>query len=141
MTLSNFTFAIGSWTFGWTHDQVFDSGDLDLERWIVWLGVTLRVHKFHKSDDDRAFHDHPWWFVTFPLQTYTEDTPSAGIQTVAAWRPHYRAAAHQHIVHLPDGKPVWTLILTGKKQANWGFWQGDKFIPHEDWLRDRGTQG
>lgn len=33
----------------------------------------LYLHKFLRSDDDRAPHDHPWWFVSIILRgSYTE---------------------------------------------------------------------
>ena len=130
---------LGKWRFGITHDLVLDNGEAYLERWIIWCGITLRVHKFHKGDDDRAFHDHPWWFVTLPLRSYLETTPNRGQVIVRRFLPHYRPAAHQHIVHLQGGKPVWTLILTGAKSQEWGFWDGADFIHHEQWLANRQT--
>ena len=130
--------AIGSAKFGCTHDLVFDDNQPYLERWIIWLGFTIRLHKFHKGDDDRAFHDHPWWFITMPFSAYLERTPkSDGLVEVKAWRPHFRCAKHRHIVHLIGGKPVWTFIITGSKNSEWGFWEGDKFTPHEAWLNQR----
>ena len=129
---------IGSAKFGWTHDLVFDENLPYLERWIIWLGFTIRLHKFHKGDDDRAFHDHPWWFVTMPFSTYLERTPrSNDLVAVKAWRPHFRSAKYRHIVHLIGCKPVWTFIITGSKNSEWGFCEGDKFTPHEAWLNQR----
>jgi len=44
-----------------------------LDRYILYiLGPTLRLHKFWRGDDDRAPHDHPWVFWTFPLRSYVE---------------------------------------------------------------------
>ena len=130
-------FSIGSLTLGWTHDLVYDCGKPYLERWILWLGFTLRLHKFHKGDDDRAFHDHPWWFVTFPFDPYLEQTPDQPRKMVEALRPHFRHASHQHIVQLIENRPVWTLIVTGSKSGEWGFWQNDQYTPHEQWLAER----
>ena len=108
-----------------------------MARWILWFGLTLRLHRFHKSDDDRAFHDHPWWFVTFPLAGYLEHVPGQGSPTrIKPWRPHFRRAKHRHIVQLIDG-PVWTAILTGAKQNEWGFWEDDTFTHHEQWLDEQ----
>ena len=75
VVFQEYIFSLGRWPFGWTHDLVFDNEEAYLERWIIWCGFTLRLHKFHKGDDDRAFHDHPWWFITLPLRSYTELTP------------------------------------------------------------------
>ncbi len=125
---------LGTARFGFTHDLVYEGDQPYLERWIVWFGFTLRLHKFHKGDDDRAFHDHPWWFVTLPLADYRELTPGGGARRVQRWRPHFRRAKHRHIVQLIDGRPVLTLILTGPKSKEWGFWDDGKFIHHQHWL-------
>ena len=119
MTYSERLLSFGSLTFGWTHDLVYDNGQPYLERWILWFGFTLRLHKFHKGDDDRAFHDHPWWFVTLPLDPYLEKTPDGPLTMVRALRPHFRPASHQHIVQLIEEQPVWTLIVTGSKSSDW----------------------
>ena len=128
---------LGSLSLGWTHDMVFDAREPYLERWILWFGLTIRLHKFHKGDDDRAYHDHPWWFITFPFEPYLERTPQQPVTMVKALRPHFRSAAHQHIVQLIERRPVWTLILTGTKSNDWGFWNKGKFTPHEAWLSER----
>ena len=125
--------------FGITHDLVLDNGEAYLERWIIWCGFTIRLHKFHKGDDDRAFHDHPWWFVTLPLQTYIEQIPDQPTRAVKRFRPHFRPARHQHIVQVLEHKPVWTFIFTGSKSQEWGFWDGSTFVHHEQWLADRET--
>lgn len=40
-----------------------------LHRWFLirlpWFGVF--IHKFVRSDEDRALHDHPWSFIVIPL--------------------------------------------------------------------------
>ena len=125
---------LGSARFGVTHDLVFENDQPYLERWIIWFGFTLRLHKFHKGDDDRAYHDHPWWFVTVPFTTYEEDTSTWGVRPVKRFRPHFRPAKHQHIVRLVGTEPVWTFILTGPKSKEWGFWDNNQFVPHEMWL-------
>lgn len=49
--------------------------DIYLRRWYMirtkWLAVF--IHKFERSDEDRALHDHPWPFLVIPLwRGYTE---------------------------------------------------------------------
>ena len=127
---------LGSLPLGITHDLVFEDGEPYLERWIVWCGITLRLHRFIKGDDDRAYHDHPWWFITFPFKSYIECLPEASDREVRPWRPHFRAATHRHIVRLKNASPVWTLIVTGPKSKEWGFWDNGVFIHHEQWLAD-----
>ncbi|MEM7003508.1 MAG: hypothetical protein AAF529_22165 [Pseudomonadota bacterium] len=126
--------SLGGWRFGVTHDLVYEDGLPYLERWIIWFGFTIRVHCFHKGDDDRAFHDHPWWFVTIPLRPYQELTPDGQEQTLKRFRPQYRSAYHRHIVRLIQPGPVWTVILTGPKSKEWGFWRGEDFVHHSEWI-------
>lgn len=123
---------------GATHDLVHEAGEPYLERWILWFGCTLRLHHFHKGDDDRAFHDHPWWFVTLPLNPYLERLVNGKRRLVKPFRPHYRPAKHRHIVELIDDQKVWTFIVTGPKQQEWGFWHEEDFVPHELWLEQSG---
>lgn len=37
-----------------------------------WFG-RLRLHIFHRGDQDPDCHDHPWDFWTFPLTSYVEE--------------------------------------------------------------------
>lgn len=40
-----------------------------LRRWylIHWKFFSLFLHRFFRSDEERALHDHPWSFITFIL--------------------------------------------------------------------------
>ena len=134
MTFTEWIVCIGQHKLGITHDLVFEDEQPYLERWIFWCGFTVRLHKFHKGDDDRAFHDHPWWFITVPLRSYVERTPELSAKTLSRFRPHFRSAKHQHIVELMGSRPVWTFIITGPKSKEWGFWEKDTFIHHSQWL-------
>jgi hypothetical protein len=44
-------------------------GDPYLHRWYVFQTrpISLFVHKFVRSDEDRALHDHPWPFLVIPI--------------------------------------------------------------------------
>lgn len=126
-----------------------------LDRYIIYaFGGTLRLHKFWRGDDDRAPHDHPWWFITFPLTSYYEKVPVAEdefgyafnamrFNLVRRWRFHFRPAKYQHIVYgrepfndpqiggiyRKDPKPFWTLVITGGKSNAWGFWPTENGAP------------
>lgn len=130
-----------------------------LERSTVWVGPvkyltrniiyafggTLRLHKFWRGDDDRASHTHPWNFWTFPLANYLEQRFNhggcIGTYRVQAWRWHARSCFHEHIVlgrekaHLDfsfeplDPRPFYTIVVTGPKINEWGFYpEPNKFI-------------
>lgn len=130
----NWVWRLGRHRVGYSHDLVYEDEQPYLERWILWFGLTLRVHKFRKGDDERAFHDHPWWFVTVPLKPYMESTPDGRHTVLRRFLPQFRSAKHRHIVRLIDGGPVWTLILTGPKSKEWGFWERDMFTHHSQWI-------
>jgi len=116
---------------------------------VVWLGgPTLRLHKFYKGDHDRHMHDHPWNFWTFPLSDYYEwadelqfsdpewITPgfSRRHNFVKGWRFHYRPAEYRHIVQsLPGGKPIYTLVATGRRVRPWGFWVNGDFVNYREY--------
>ena len=105
-----------------------------------WIG-RLRLHIFHRPDNDPDCHDHPWDFWTFPLTPYVEEvveTLAGGervrsVQTVPAFRLSYRPAEHCHRVlgrrvlpelTLPvfnDKLPIVTIVWRGSSRRSWGF--------------------
>lgn len=120
-----------------------------LRRWAVQAGLfSVRVHHFYRSDDERAFHDHPWWFVTLVLKGgYTDVseyetsicsrcvTPDPDcyichgetlkvetLDHLGVGSVRYRPALHQHTVRVDPGG-VWTVIVTGPNRRTWGFWE------------------
>lgn len=121
-----------------------------MRRWYVELfGFTLRLHHFFRSDLDRHLHDHPWWFITFPLGAYHEWVPLSSMSRkralrhdgplmvgdsfdtfakirVAGWRPHFRRANHRHRVVID--RPQWTVVLSGRRSRDWGFWVEGKHM-------------
>jgi len=141
-------------------------GDPYLYRWYLiskpWLGVYL--HKFVRSDEDRAPHDHPWSFIVIPIwRGYVEHSerkckcltcvghPTQGARMVprrtrvrpiigTRWRP----ATYRHRVALiRDGTdkelPSWSIFIRFKKSHDWGFWPGERtFIGWREWWRDKG---
>lgn len=125
-------------------------------RWFLiprnrWLNLYL--HKFMRDDDDRALHDHPWWFVSLMLRgRYTEiiahDLDGNGRGYVRGFPGiAFRRAEHRHRVVLGtrDGKPVpcWTLVLTGPRVRTWGFWCPKGFVPWTEFVDhdDNGNTG
>jgi hypothetical protein len=56
---------------------------------------------------------------------YTDFSPS-GDSHLRAPTIQYRDAAHQHAV-VPDPDGAWTILVTGPKVRNWGFWVKGKF--------------
>jgi hypothetical protein len=90
------------------------------------------VHKFLRSDEDRAPHNHPWWFVSLVLRghylEYTDKPPNPHVRK--RFSLAYRPLSTFHRVDLPNGfrpdgsygpMPCWTLVVTGPDVRSWGF--------------------
>lgn len=130
---------------GQPHQIIGDLPNPYLLRWYVIPRNPLfnvYLHKFLRDDDDRALHDHPWWFVSVILRGgYIEHTEfSDGTKVMRCrtslfdvrspwWRRAvaYRPATWRHRVALPHTStggrvPCWTLIITGPRARTWGFW-------------------
>jgi hypothetical protein len=125
-------------------------------RWFLFRSKSNRLprlylHKFLRSDDDRAPHDHPWWFISILLRgKYIEhrwdenDVETTHVRHAPSIA--FRGLSTRHRVELFGGrfkgddavrcwqpfKPVWTLILTGPDVRAWGFWCDDRFVPHRE---------
>lgn len=104
------------------------------------------LHKFCRSDDDRALHDHPWLFNASILLTgaYIEEKPASKDWPRDLTRkrirrrrfiPYFRWGKSPHRVELMTRKcgpccykgaheelPVWTIFITGPRVREWGFY-------------------
>jgi hypothetical protein len=101
-----------------------------LIRWVLVLfDRAIRLHHWLKGDDLRYYHDHGWDYAVLILRGgYWEYTPHPTLGTgfeLAVWKgpgcfTRYKAE-HQHKVSSgPNG--CWSLLFTGKKRRDWGFW-------------------
>jgi hypothetical protein len=102
----------------------FIIGDDYLRRWWViprnpWVNVYL--HDIRKSDDDRAFHDHPWMNSSFLISgSYLEHTPD-GLFERKAGDYVVRGAQQLHRLEVAPGSSAISLFITGPKLREWGF--------------------
>lgn len=146
--------------FGFEKHRIHLRGRPYMDRYMVSIGIQLRFHKFWRGDDDRAPHDHMWWFVTMPFTSYVELVAVPGAKgyfendkdywtyesrIVKAWRFHFRPRGFKHIVvgradmkglTVANGNPdpFWTFVITGPKRDEWGFWRSPtKFIHNKEW--------
>lgn len=116
--------------------RLFDTqaGDLLRRLWCV-DGRQLEnayVHRFIRSDDDRALHDHPWPWVTMLLDgCYWEHLPADPNDPAGPTKRERRSpgdivvrrdAARPHRIEIDERCPVTTLFLTAEKTREWGFW-------------------
>jgi len=143
---------------GQPHQVIGGPADPYLRRWYVIPRnpvLNVYVHQFLRSDDDRALHDHPWWFVSLILKGGYNEIAEKGNRTRRAGSIAFRPATWRHRVVLwitdeDDGRsncrqlPCWTLIVTGRRSRTWGFWckrqspflqrvVGDRFVPWTQW--------
>ena len=107
----------------------------------------IYLHKFLRDDDDRALHDHPWWFLSFILKGKYAEITESGLSVRRPWSMAFRRAIHRHRVELygkPERRdPCWTIVITGSKVREWGFWCPKGFVPWEQFTdsRDAGSIG
>lgn len=132
------------WGFRKTTIQV--NGDRYMDRWEFRTPFfTVRLHHILRSDQDRELHDHPWDFTSLILSAgYWEYRPArAGrlglsppfCEIERRWcRPLSvvcRKAEDAHRLELT--RPVWTLVITGRKRRDWGFYTKDGWVHWRQW--------
>lgn len=99
-----------------------------LQRWFVIPRnrfFNIYLHRFLRSDYDRALHDHPWLNMSILLDgEYVEHTiPQGGINLKKRYVTgdiKMRGARSAHRVELTNG-PCWSLFITGPRVREWGF--------------------
>lgn len=132
-----------------------------MHRWTLARvrGRKLIVHHFLPDSEDMSVHDHPSPFWTLVLRGGYDDIglcpackgrghieaayrewgcPIAGCvggeiagERMRAGMLRHRAALHSHRTRtLPTG--AWTLVLMGRKQRAWGFWNRGRWWPWAD---------
>lgn len=128
------------WTFKLNEELRCANGDVYVYRSHLstpWFSI--RLHHWLHSDDDRAYHDHTWNFFTFILSGgYTDVTPGLGEERMEAGDIAYRTANHKHTVKVDPGG-CWSLLLTGPKIRNWGFWRRGKWVKHNKYFLEEGA--
>lgn len=94
---------------------------------------SIRVHHWLSNDDNRAVHDHPWWFLTFVVKGGYTDSQPGKVDVLTAPAVRFRKAEHRHTV-FPHPGGAWTILITGRPLRKWGFWHKDKFIKANKWF-------
>jgi hypothetical protein len=121
-------------------------------RLLQLTGCAERIHHILRSDDDRAFHDHPWWYVTIILRGgYFEvrrvyDESGLYVGDSRTWYGPgsilFRGSKSLHRLELPKGRTCWTLFITGPKQQHWGFFPNPvNKIYYREYLDNHGKGG
>lgn len=138
-----------------------------LTRWYLLRkkAIGIFLHRFHRGDEDRALHDHPWSFITIILwRGYIEHAEGlcplcvggvgynvlapvkcpccGGAEKVATAKRKwpgmicFRPAEWRHRVELVEGKAAFTLVIRFKERRMWGFWETTGFIAWNKWWQN-----
>lgn len=103
---------------------------------IRWSNLPFGVylHCFHRSDEDRELHNHPWRFAISLILSggYMEerkiDRPWPVNTRFKVFRPGMINLISSNTFHRVDllktrnPEPTWTLFIVGPKFKGWGFW-------------------
>lgn len=121
-------------------------------RWHLfrWRGLQVALHRWVRSDSDRALHDHSAGNVSILLTgCYTEVVREwngyGGRHQQMDWRrlrlpfiPYYRAGDTPHRVELTHG-PLWTLWIRFKPWREWGFHCPKGWVHWKDYVDQRNS--
>ncbi len=113
------------------------------------FGVYL--HRIHQPDVDRDPHDHPWPFMSVILSGSYEERVWAGkgrvrndVHSMGFLRRrgsvHLMSQGRAHKITEVRGQ-LWTLVITGRRSRDWGFWTIDGFVPWREYLGGDETGG
>ena len=117
--------------------HVGPADDHQLQRWFVVPRnpfANVYLHRFLRSDDERACHNHPWdnksWILSGEyLERFRDGSSITRHEGDIIERP----ASDAHMVELVSG-PVVTLFFTGPIIQSWGFFCGDRFVRWRDFV-------
>lgn len=125
-----------AWLCGLPHFIVGSFSDPYLLRWHITPRnpiFNIYLHKFMRDDDDRALHDHPWWFVSLIVKGNYWENLENKILHRKRWSIARRSATARHRVYLNRDShgcpaPCWTIVVTGRTVREWGFWCNERFV-------------
>lgn len=108
-------------------------------KWVldVFGLFAIRLHLWHRSDDARAWHDHPFWFLTLVLRGSYADVSDAGRDVLRRGSIRFRPASHRHTVEILQPETL-TLLITGPAKHRWSFWVGNKKMKRDKYFAEFG---
>lgn len=127
--------------------------DPQTHRWVLfnWRGYQLCLHKWWRSDEDRALHDHkasnisvilsPQGFAEIVREAWSDDAyygDTDRTHTRLPFVPYYRRAETPHRVVLFDKRPVWSLWFRFPPMRRWGFHCPKGWVDADIFLSTRG---
>lgn len=117
----------------------FVVNDKYLNRWYLVPRnrfFNIYLHRFQESDDDRALHDHPWFWCSFLLDGMYIEHSENGYWHYWQGSIRFHRPTYAHRLEVPFGKfhPVVTLFITGPRVRTWGFHTDDGWVPYYEFL-------
>lgn len=114
-------------------------------RWQLFKlrGFQLCLHKWFRSDNDRALHDHSGDSISMVIRgAYLEIFAADVSRIVLPFRPVFRKAETPHRVMLlsrsHEQRPVWSLWFRWPPRREWGFHCPKGWRHWKDFLNSRG---
>ncbi len=110
-----------------------------LYRWYVVKRerFALFIHRFVRSDEDRALHDHPWDFIVIPIwRGYLEHNDRGVTRVYPIIGTRFRRCTYRHRVELIEEKRAWSLFIRFRYTRTWGFWPKGGFVDWRKWWND-----
>lgn len=106
-----------------------DKETILLHRWNIFecRFFSIKIHKLVGSDL-ACQHDHPWAFYTFLLKGGYVEHNQKGSKVYSRFSLLYRPARYLH--RLEIHQPVWTFVITFKKERVWGFLTPRGWVKH-----------
>lgn len=113
-------------------------------RWHLfrWKGLQIALHRWCRSDTDRALHDHSSdnWSILI-AGTYREwfshnwEKPRWKLRI--PFIPYFRRAGEPHRIELHNGAPVWSIWIRLAPFREWGFWCQKGWRHWKDYIAER----
>lgn len=127
-----------------------------LTRWYVWPpgprsgpdddGVTPKsplaifIHFFHRGDDDRDQHNHPWArSISLVLVGGYREERGDTVRVVKPWSLNVIGKNDFHRVDLLEPKKgCWSIFIAGTNVQSWGFKlrESGRFVPWREYLQN-----
>ena len=111
------------------------------------IGWGVMLHEIHRPDADPHEHNHPWkWFLSIVLRGgYVESRNSdppikvpggwlANTQLHVVRRFNWKTNKDFHRIACLLGTSVWTIVITGPRVQEWGFYTQGGVVPWKKYL-------
>lgn len=118
-------------TLSITYTKILDLGRTEdyIHRWSLWLpfGLSMKIHKIVRPDNDRCEHDHPWWFIRFILHGGYKEVIKGKEYNRLPWRPWFFwriypcLPSFQHKITKLHKPYNLSFVICGPNRGKWGF--------------------